>query len=521
MSRDNLPGRKIPGRFLDWKMMKFVITLIGVLGLLISGGSRVVASGESALVNGGYAQNDGDEFFIGNSSEYSNLGNQFNVGDKLYFKVSSNRVKRLKGRSSVYLVDHEGKKTHLEAVVNSNEIGIFEAELELSEIEPGVYFLEFAADGYGDRNRKELLNFTQEVRVGLSSQELSFRQPDRVDKLSIGVGVVKQLVLRVGHEEDVLKNYNFFVSDFKGNRQKIYGVNQVKNGDNYDFSLDLHDLNIEENRWYFLSYEILFNKGGKERGGKLFFIDFELPEAMITVPEATSEVSGVVDILGTVSDAQLLESYWLEVQPTGGEVVLLGEEKNDQVTQGKLGEWLSDDFDEGEYLVRLSVLDRVGNKQVVEVGGLVLGKGSNKFSLKTPNKIKMTEVEVATFFQISTGSIGDIDGKGGIEIEDGRGLYTGWSVTASFSRFVSESGDSIISESLLVSPREVQVIKGQSTGVYAGGAVRPIENELVSLMHADVGYGNGKYQQQIGLSLDVPANPVADNYQSTIVITLQ
>lgn len=495
--------------------------LFSILGLFIGGVSRARAVSSSVLLSGGYAYGDDSEVFISRSEGFDDLGSEFDSGGTIYFKIESSRLLALRGRNFVYLLDSNGNKTNVEARLTMEAQGVFRADLDLSGLDSGLYFVQVAVEGYGERRVLEKISFTQQVMVGGEVDKLFFKQTDDLDRDSLGVGDKKEVTFQLKLDEEKVKDYNFFVNDFKGDRQKVDKVFASSKKDFYEFNLDFSNLNLSDDRWYFLSYDLSTKKEVRYRGGKLFFVDFEYPEAVVTTPEAFGEVSGVVDVLGTTRDAQLLQSYWLEVEAKGGEPILLGEEQSLEVIDDKLGEWLSEDFDKGDYVIRLQALDYVGNKQVFVVEGLSLGGFSNKFLLKTPKKVKMTDIDVATYPQVSKGSIGSEDGSGGIEVEDDRGVFTGWSVTGSFSSFSSDSGEVIGIDNLTVFPREVQVLKGQTTGVYAGGLVRPSEGELVSLMYADVGYGNGKYFQQVLLDLNVPSNPVADKYSSTIVITLQ
>ena len=498
--------------------MKQVLGIMIAFITLLSGVEKATALEKSAVLSGGKIVNGVDQVLIAKDNIFSELTNRFEALDTIYFRVNSERVRRLKGVNYIYLLDKTGNKTDQEVRLVQAGIGEFVAEMNLESLEDGLYFVEIKINGLGERNRPEELMLTQEITIGQTSDLFEWFLVTKPEVSSVGVGVNRELGMSLNLGNGVLDRQTFMVYDLNGNRQKVSVFENLSEGGVFKFKLSLHDLELEADQWYWLSYDLSVEKGDRYRGAKAFLVKDSLPEAVISAPLNKEQVSGLVEIMGTASD-DLFYKYALQVTDKDGLMTEIGQEQLEAVVEDVLGNWSTDTFEKDKYLIGLKAVDLVGNKSQNQVEVYLRGH-TKKFKLQVPKKVVFDEIEVATYEQVNRGSIGENDGKNGIEVEDDRGAYTGWSVTGSMTDFEFE--DQVIKlTNLQISPQQVLVDKGQSDGVWAGASIRPEVEELFSLMQADVGYGNGKYRQQVLLDLSIPANSVAGDYQSRLTITLQ
>ncbi len=454
---------------------------------------------------------------IATDSQFNQLTNKFNNREKLNFKIESSRIKLLKGKNYLNLEDKNGNKLENKALIKREENGLFKAELELSDLEPGPYFISVNMNGYGKRRKLERLLFKQIITIDDQEEYLKWFQAGKEDEMSLGVGQNRQMgfKLSLGNGEAVYSNFK--VNDYLGNRQQIdnYQIREVDGV--YLVDLNLNGLDLNDDQWYFLSYDVTSETDKRYRGAKSFYVKDSLPEALIELPEDKSEVSGQVEVRGTAKD-ELFYHYYVDVEGKNG-ISLVEGIQTKLVEEDLLVTWDTDNFDKDNYSLRLTVVDWVGNQGQMEVRVKLKGH-TKKFRLEVPRKVKMEEIEVLTFPQVSHGQMGKNNGKKGIEVEDDRGAYTGWSVTGSMTDFTSDE-QVIELNNLLIQPQRPVVVKGQTEGLQAGGSIRPNVNEIFSFMNADTGYGNGKYRQQVLLDLDIKANISAGDYQSQLIITLQ
>ena len=500
-----------------------LIYLSAVLGLSLALSLKWGKAEEKPVhfTNGSF-WSETEKIDLAKDENFENLTNQFSNQDTIYLKIESDRFILLKGRNYLYIEDKDGNKLDQNGQFNREDVGVFKAEVKLDELDPGLYFVSVSIEGYGERRKPEKLLFKQSITIDDQNQHdqnqhLDWYPADKEEEVSLGVGQNRQMgfKLSLGNGEAIYSNFKVY--DFEGNRQEVNNYQIREEQGTYFVDLNLLGLELSDDQWYWLNYDITSETNKRYRGAKNFYVKDRLPEAVIEMPEDKSEVSGQVEVRGTAKD-ELFYQYYLEVIGKDGDG-LIGEIETDQVESDLLGVWESDNFDKGNYSLRLTVVDWVGNQKQAEVG-VKFKDHTEKFRLKVPTKIEMDEVEVLTFDQVSHGEIGEADGKNGIEVEDDRGAYTGWSVTGSMSDFTADD-QAIELPNLLVQPQQPVVINGQTEGLAAGGSIRPEANEIFSFMTADAGYGNGEYRQQALLNLDIEANVVAGDYQSQLIITLQ
>ena len=96
--------------------------------------------------------------------------------------------------------------------------------------------------------------------------------------------------------------------------------------------------------------------------GLHFIVDSTAPLVNITSHSDNEEVSGTVDIKGTVKDDNLLRYYYAIIGPGPKTVASQTVNTDDSFTETTFYTWNTTEYEDGEYEIRLEARDRAGNK---------------------------------------------------------------------------------------------------------------------------------------------------------------
>lgn len=249
--------------------------------------------------------------------------------------------------------------------------------------------------------------------------------------------------------------------------------------------------------------------------------------AKVSLPIEGDTIGFHLKVRGTAKgDQSDFSYYYLEMSPQGQNLAWtrIGPDRNKSVENSVLETAQLATFPEGVYALRLVVKGK-GNQEAWDVVANLELAGKGSLKVKAPKTVEMSEITVSTVPQKSVGVIGKDSAKEGIEVDARRGSYAGWSLTGTFTYFVLSEDESIyipVSQNLKVAPSAVTTLKGSPEGVVPGDEQTVLSPaEPVLLMTAQEDFGNGVYVQAVGIELNVPANPVAGSYQSTLTLTIQ
>jgi hypothetical protein len=113
-------------------------------------------------------------------------------------------------------------------------------------------------------------------------------------------------------------------------------------------------------------------------------------------------------------------------------------------------------------------------------------------------------------------------------VNDARGhkplAVPGWSLTVAATNFSDGAAEESVIDvtNLTVTPENLSVTSGNPTGVSLGSAhTFTGEADPTTVSTSSVGNGRGQAEGDLALSLVVPANSDAANYESTLTFTLQ
>ncbi len=108
-----------------------------------------------------------------------------------------------------------------------------------------------------------------------------------------------------------------------------------------------------------------------------------------------------------------------------------------------------------------------------------------------------------------------------LTVDDARGTREGWSVSIQSGAFVYDgvaTGDhDIVAENLSVTPGAPEMLAGESVVNVSAGTTGSLDSSR-TVLSAPVGSGSGKYQQNLALTLAVPAYSPTGSYTATITV---
>ena len=137
----------------------------------------------------------------------------------------------------------------------------------------------------------------------------------------------------------------------------------------FDDGLTWNDCEVNSGKWSFQIVNVpegttsfmvrAIDNGGNIGDSSHGSIDLSPPEISFTHPQADSVVSGPVQIMGTIND-QNLESYSVEYKPAGGEWEEVLPEQTTSGFSGVLATWLTSGLPGGDYKLKVTATDRLG-----------------------------------------------------------------------------------------------------------------------------------------------------------------
>ncbi|GBE57917.1 disaggregatase related repeat protein [bacterium BMS3Abin01] len=143
----------------------------------------------------------------------------------------------------------------------------------------------------------------------------------------------------------------------------------TRNGNWYDFQLTLPAGGLTDGDWYWLRTRLLSATGDDiQRQSRMLQIDASAPTAIISDPSDGDWVSGSLPVRGTVDDAYSFYNYLLEygagAAPVSWTQITIGASP---VLAGLLGTWDTAAVSDGLYTLRLTATDRAYNTAVSSI----------------------------------------------------------------------------------------------------------------------------------------------------------
>jgi hypothetical protein len=498
------------GRFLKPSFFLFLVLFLLIFSLPLLG--------KSVYPEGPYFE-AGDKFYIAADAGFTSLKTSFADGETVYVRVETQRVSNAQGANNLEALDYldnvlrsasftqvsTSPYTYEASFVVPSQASYFILKINLQSSAGDVFLTEQALEKQGVGQYMKIYK-----DADLTKEHYVFKSTDVLYWKAYG-------------DSAFSRQDNESIYDFQGGG--IYNNNDKfsQNGSWYSSSVNLADIyGLTSDYWYYLK---AFARRGNTKmllSSKMFYIDDTLPQAEITAPGNNSQLEGAVDISGSADDASF--SYYkleYEDQDNLGVWNQIGSNTAAPVSGGVLGSWDTTGLASGLYNLRLTVADEAGNVSYFTVNDLLKPVYTGIFSVATPDISLLSSLVVSSSSQQSTGRIGEGTGDDDIEVEDDRGSFAGWSLTATMTDFFSDS-DMISITGMTITPLAVAAKFGSLDGVSAG-PVHTFLNDTdpASVMLASSGYGNGVYWNDVDLLLQVPAFSKAGNYNAVVTFSLQ
>lgn len=360
MNRRHLPGASTGGRVISATL----IALAAAFALLL-----VFAMRSQALLGtpGIYTEASGDTVEICADAACSVHTTDFNPGDTVYLRITTDRVRDDSRRSRLQLYDY--RRNRLQRVSwTQTSYGapyVYEGSLTLPPSIPDyVQVTGELRDGPGNEfvfeKQLDIAGLNQYTKFfsdpALSDEAYTFAPGAEMYITAYGNGN-RYSARRTGRRQDL--------TDFSDNRVQRWDAPAViQNGNWYDFSLTMPTSGLTDGDWYWLELQLRDNRRRDIlRMSQMVQVDGSAPVATITAPSAGGWVSGNLPVEGTADDAYSFHEYVLEygegAAPSSW--IKIGSTGTSPVVAGVLGAWDTTTVTDGPYTLRLTVMDRARN----------------------------------------------------------------------------------------------------------------------------------------------------------------
>ncbi len=322
---------------------------------------------------GPYSSANGDMVEICADAACTVQTTEFNPGDTVYLRVTSDRVANDSRRSRLELIDYLNNRL---LRVNWTQTSFtapytYEGSLTLPASLPDYVKIKGEIrDNAGPRFKFEqqldIVGLNQYAKfysdIARSDESYTFAPGATIYISAYGNGNTYS-ARRTGRRQN-LKDF----SDKRIKRWRAPAVTQAGNW--YDFSLTLPASGYTDGDWYWLDMQL--RDGARKRilrMSRMVQIDASAPTALITSPASGSWISGALPVDGTADDTYSFYNYVLEygagAAPTSWNQI--GSTGTAPVVAGTLETWNTTAVGDGLYTLRLTVTDRAYNTSSASV----------------------------------------------------------------------------------------------------------------------------------------------------------